>query len=173
MLGTVPAGVIGLLFEEPIERAFGDARMAAGMLVVTGAILLLTRYIRPVPRELTLVRAMLVGSAQALAILPGISRSGMTISAALFLGIGREEAVRYSFLLSIPVILGATLLKIAELLVDTPGVTDLFGMAAGTVAAFISGYAAIKLLVLIARGGKLDYFAWYCFAIGSAGWIYF
>ena len=116
--------------------------------------------------------AILVGFAQAIAILPGISRSGTTISAALYLGVSREEAVRYSFLLSIPVILGATLLKVAELLRNLPSAAELLNLMAGTGAAFISGYTAIKLLVIIARGGKLDYFSWYCFTIGIAGLLY-
>lgn len=173
IIGTIPAGAIGVQFEAPIERAFNDPRLVAVMLGVTGTILLLTRYIRPPQRELTLARAVLVGCAQAVAILPGLSRSGTTISAALFLGVGKEEAVRFSFLLSIPVILGATLLKLGELLRQPPAAGELLGLAAGTGAAFISGYSAIKFLIRVARGGKLDYFAWYCYAAGIAGWIYF
>ena len=172
IIGTIPAGVIGVLFEAPIERAFNDARMVAGMLMITGVILLLTRYIRPPQQEMTLRHAILVGFAQAIAILPGISRSGTTICAALYLGVSREEAVRYSFLLSIPVIFGATLLKSVELINNLPTASELLNLVAGTGAAFISGYAAIKLLILIARGGKLDYFSWYCFTIGIAGMLY-
>ena len=171
--GTIPAGVIGVLFEAPIERAFSDAHMVSGFLLVTGTILLSTRFIRPPQRELTMTQAVLVGCAQAFAILPGVSRSGSTISAGMMLGLAREEAVKYSFLLSIPVILGATVLKLAKLLSNLPGPDELLDLGAGTIAAFISGYAAIKLLVIIARGGKLDYFAWYCYAVGIAGLCYF
>ena len=173
IIGTIPAGVIGVLFEDLIERAFGDAHMVSGMLLITGTILLLTRFIRPPQQELSLVRAVLIGCAQAIAILPGVSRSGTTISAGLFLGLAREEAVRYSFLLSIPVIAGATLLKTLELLHEQVPVAELLYLLVGTGAAFVSGYAAIKLLIMIARGGKLDYFSWYCFTIGIAGWFYF
>lgn len=169
LIGSVPAGVIGFLFNEPIEIAFSDARMVAFMLIVTGIILLLTRFIRPPRKEMKLSHAIIVGVIQALAILPGISRSGSTISVALFLGISREEAARYSFLLAIPVILGATLMKVVELLDNIPPTSEILILVAGTIVAYISGYVAIKLLLIFIRRGKLDYFAWYCFTVGIVG----
>lgn len=169
LTGSIPAGVIGLVFNDRIEEVFSDTRLVACMLVVTGAIILLTRFIHPPKKEMNLKHAVLIGAAQALAILPGISRSGSTISTALFLGIDREEAARYSFLLAVPVILGATLLKVIELMNDLPQTSELMGLAAGTLAAYISGYIAIRLLLVFIRKGKLDYFAWYCFTIGIVG----
>lgn len=173
LAGSVPAGVIGILFNDPVERAFNDPVMVSGMLLVTGVILLLTRFIKPPQRELTFTRAILIGCAQAMAIMPGISRSGSTISMALYLGISREEAARYSFLLAVPVILGATLLKLVELLRHIPPSAEILDLAAGTLISFVSGYAAIKLLLMFIRRGKLDYFAWYCFAVGFVGLLYF
>ena len=92
---------------------------------------------------------------------------------ALYLGIAREEAARYSFLLAVPVILGATLLKLVELLHHVPPAAEILDLAVGTTISFISGYVAIKLLLMFIRRGKLDYFAWYCFAIGFVGLLYF
>ena len=173
LLGTLPAGVVGVLFNDPIEHAFSEPRIVAAMLLVTGTILLLTRFIRPPQRELTLLHAVLIGCAQAMAIMPGISRSGSTISMALYLGIAREEAARYSFLLAVPVILGATLIKLVELLHHLPPTAEILDLAVGTTASFLSGYVAIKLLLLFIRRGKLDYFAWYCYGIGIVGLLYF
>ena len=173
LAGSVPAGVIGILFNDPIEKAFSDPFMVSGMLLVTGTILLLTRFIRPPQREITFMKAILIGCAQSMAIMPGISRSGSTISMALFLGISREEAARYSFLLAVPVILGATLLKLVELLRHVPSTAEIEDLVVGTAISFLSGYVAIKLLLMFIRKGKLDYFAWYCFAIGFVGLLYF
>lgn len=173
LAGSVPAGVVGILFNDPIEKVFNDPWMVTCMLLVTGTVLLLTRFIRPPQREMTFKHAILIGCAQALAIMPGISRSGSTISMALYLGISREEAARYSFLLAVPVILGATVLKLVELLHDLPPASEVMYLAVGTGISFISGYAAIRLLLLFIRRGKLDYFAWYCYGIGIMGLLYF
>jgi len=173
LAGSIPAGVVGILFNDPIEKAFNDPGMVSGMLLVTGTILLLTRFIRPPQREMTLSYAIFIGCAQALAIMPGISRSGSTISMALYFGISREEAARYSFLLAVPVILGATVLKLVELIHDLPPAAEVVDLAVGTVISFVSGYAAIKLLLLFIRRGKLNYFAWYCYGVGFMGLLYF
>ncbi|HNW94200.1 MAG TPA: undecaprenyl-diphosphate phosphatase, partial [bacterium] len=117
-VATVPAGLVGVLFEKQIEAAFNSITMIGFCLVLTGIVLWLTRYI---PTGTTgvagmgIAKALAVGLAQALAILPGLSRSGMTISAALFMGIDREIAARFSFLLSLPVVAGAGLLKLAKI----------------------------------------------------------
>ena len=173
ILATLPAGLIGLFFSSSIETAFNEEKTVSFLLIVTGIVLLLTRVVGVKDREMKLSHAMLIGFAQALAILPGISRSGSTISVALYIGISREEAARFSFLLAVPVILGATILKLFELFENVPPASQLYSLATGTVAAFVSGYAAIKLLLVFVRKGRLDYFAWYCFALGSFGLIYF
>lgn len=169
VLGCVPAGVIGILFEERLEAAFSDPRLVSAALLFTGAVLLATRFARPAQRPITLSVALAIGVAQALAILPGISRSGSTIAAALFLGVDRLSAGRFSFLLSVPVILGATLLKARDLLADPPGADVLGALAIGAAVSFVAGLGALALLMRLLRGGRFADFGWYCLAVGAAG----
>ena len=111
LIGTIPAGIIGVVWAGSLEAFFSEPRSALWFLLVTGFILLSTRWAREKDKPVTLVNSILLGLAQVLAVLPGISRSGITISAALHLGISRIEAARFSFLLALPAILGATVLK--------------------------------------------------------------
>jgi len=171
VIGSIPAGVIGVLFKDTIETAFTNIRMVTMMLLVTGVILFLTRFIRPPKKKMTVFRSILIGFSQALAILPGISRSGSTISVGMFLGIPREESARFSFLLALPVILGATVLKLGDLLENVPPTSEILSLVVGTLVAYISGYGAIKLLLGFVQKGKLDYFAYYCFAVGLIGFF--
>ncbi len=168
-VATVPAGLVGVLFEKQIEAAFNSITMIGFCLVLTGIVLWLTRYI---PTGTTgvagmgIAKALAVGLAQALAILPGLSRSGMTISAALFMGIDREIAARFSFLLSLPVVAGAGLLKLAK--IDWSAATSDFVVAAvvGMLFAAISSYAALRWLLGWVRHGKLWWFAPYLWLTG-------
>ena len=169
LIATIPAVIVGLLFEDHIEVAFSNPRLVSVMLLITGIILLTTFFCKSTDRPMGLGRSIAVGFAQAFAILPGISRSGSTISTALFLRVGSEEAARFSFLLAVPAIAGATILKTVELL-DMP-LDDgfLLSLAVGTITAYISGYIAIKLLLGVVRRGKLYWFAIYCFLVGIIG----
>jgi undecaprenyl-diphosphatase len=169
ILGTIPAVVVGLLFESVVENAFSDPRFASGMLLVTAAILFATLFVNRTDKPLTTQNTVAMGFAQALAILPGISRSGSTISFGLFLRVSGDQAARFSFLLSIPAILGATILKSAEIAVAGISSTQLGLLALGTLVAFISGTVAIKTLLHIVRKGKLYWFAPYCLIIGLLG----
>ncbi|MGB5160369.1 MAG: undecaprenyl-diphosphatase UppP [Thermoanaerobaculia bacterium] len=165
VVGTIPTAVIGLAFEDTFERLFGSVRLVGLMLIVTGTVLLLTRLARSGGRdaaEMTWVDALTIGVVQGLAITPGISRSGITIAAALLLGIDRETAARYSFLLSIPSILGALLLRIGGAH-DGVGTTAL---VVGFTAAALTGYFCLALLVRLVKKGRLSWFAPYCFALG-------
>ena len=165
VIGTLPTAVIGITFEDTFEQLFGSVQVVGFMLMVTGVVLLLTRLSRGVGRDaaaMTWVDALIIGIVQGIAITPGISRSGITISAALLLGIERETAARYSFLLSIPSILGALLLRLN-------GAEDGVGTAAlvlGFVAAALTGYFCLALLVRVVKRGRLSWFAPYCFALG-------
>lgn len=166
-LTMIPTGIAYVVFKETIEAAFADPHFAAGMLLVTGALLLLTR-LRPNPSgELTPLKSLLIGVAQSIAMLPGISRSGSTICAALYLNVKPEKAANFSFLMLLPIVIGATLLKTAE--VFETGVTDWAPIIVGTVIAFFSGILAIGLVLDFVRKGRLQYFAWYCFAVGTIG----
>ena len=171
VVGTIPTAVIGLAFEDTFERLFGSVRLVGLMLILTGTVLLLTRFARGGGRdaaEMTWVDALIIGVVQGLAITPGISRSGVTIAAALLLGIERETAARYSFLLSIPSILGALLLRIggAEDGVGTTALVVGFGAAA------LTGYFCLALLVRLVKKGRLSWFAPYCFALGLLALVF-
>jgi undecaprenyl-diphosphatase len=166
----VPTGIVYVLFKDPIEAAFASPRFAAGMLIVTGLMLLLTVLKRNTTGDIGPGRALLIGLAQSLAMIPGISRSGSTICTALYVDVAPERAANFSFLMLLPVVLGATLLKTGELIQAT-GV-DWTPIVIGTLIAFVSGIAAIKIVLDFVRRGRLQYFAWYCFAAGALGlWL--
>lgn len=166
-LTMIPTGIAYVIFQDAIEAAFADPHFAAGMLLVTGTLLLLTR-LRPNPSgELTVAKSLLIGVAQSVAMLPGVSRSGSTICAALYLNVKPEKAANFSFLMLLPVVIGATILKTTE--VFETGVADWMPLVVGTVIAFFSGILAIGLVLDFVRKGRLQYFAWYCFVVGTIG----
>lgn len=169
IIATIPAVFIGLLFEDKIESAFNDPHLVCIMLLVTALILSLTFFVKKPEKPLGFVNTLVMGIAQSIAILPGISRSGSTISAGLFLKVDGNDAARFSFLLALPAILGATILKTAELGAEGFTGSYLLVLAVGTLAAFLSGYLAIKSMLGIVRRGKLYWFAPYCFIVGLVG----
>jgi len=163
VLGSVPAALVGLLLEDRIAAAFSSPALVGAMLVVTGAALFGTRFVRAEERRLGWGRALAVGIAQAVAILPGISRSGATIAAGLYMGVGREESFEFSFLLAIPAIVAAALLELrkASLSHLNPASVGL-----GMMVALIAGLAALVLLRRAVTGRKLYRFAFYCWLAG-------
>ena len=171
VLGTIPAAVIGLLFETKIEIIFDEPWLAALLLIVTGVVLAVGLLIPVGERQMEEGRsgdAFVVGWAQALALLPGVSRSGMTMTAALAQGFGRVEAARFAFLLAVPAIAGAGTLQGIDL-IRSGGFEP--AMLAGLATAAVSGYFAIAFLVrLLARAGLAPY-AVYCIVFGSLAWI--
>jgi len=173
ILGTIPAVIIGLLFEHEIEAAFSHPLFVSCALLVTGTILLGTRWTKPKATRFGMVRALIIGAAQAFAILPGISRAGSTIAGGMYAGVERSEAARFSFLLALPVILGACVVEGKELwhagIPSEQGVTLLIG----TIVAYVVGVVALKWLLGVIRRGRLDRFAYYCYAVGMAGLIWF
>jgi len=173
ILGTIPAAVVGLLFEHEIEAAFANPLLVSLALIVTGTFLLGTRWIKPKDTRFGMTRALVIGLAQAFAILPGISRSGATIAGAMYSGVERSEAARFSFLLVLPAILGATILEGAELLQSGLPSQGALTLLVGTFAAYGSGAIALKWLLGVIRRGRLDRFAYYCYAIGIVGLIWF
>ena len=169
VVGTLPAGVFGLLFKDAIEQAFSSVRVVGAMFFVTAALLLLTKAFREGERTVRhswIFSVLLIGAAQAVAIMPGISRSGATIAAGLFVGLRREFAARFSFLLSIPAIMGASLLERGEIahVLGTQGALE---TALVFLSAFAVGYASIALLLRIVGRGKLHLFGFYCLAAGA------
>jgi len=171
LIGTVPAAVVGITMKDGIEALFGSILPVLCALFVTGIILIATFFARRGSSSVGPAGGLLIGIAQALAIVPGISRSGATISTALFLGVKREEAGEFSFLLSIPAVSGATLLAFMDTAgkgfgAFTPGV-----MIAGTAAAFLSGWVSLVILMRIVKRGKIGWFGFYCLAVSAAGLI--
>jgi len=176
IVGTVPAGVVGLFLKDFFERAFDSLIVVGVSFLLTGAILWSTKKAAgrgadkaPTPRG-----ALAVGLAQACAILPGISRSGSTVAAGMWLGLDPVRAAEYSFLLAIPAIAGAAVLQIPDLSAEAVQV-GVPALALGFVAALVSGVAAIKLLVLLLRRSAFHRFAPYCWMLGLAtlGWAWF
>ena len=170
LLGSVPTGIIAVIFKTQLESFFDEVRLVSVMLILTGVILQLPRLRREetdTPDDaigtLKAWHAPLIGIAQGCAITPGISRSGTTISLALFLGIPAKTAAEYSFLLSIPAILGAVALKIRDL-GDTA--IPLHSVGAGMLASFIVGYIALRFLLVVLNRGKFSVFSYYCVALG-------
>ena len=168
ILGTLPAVVIGLGLESFFESLFQNPLWAAIFLMITGMILWSTRYIRGTIgtyQELGWKKVLAIGSAQAVAILPGISRSGSTIAAGMWSHLEPEKSARFSFLLSIPAILGAFLLEIRHFTHFSPDA--LVATLVGTLVSFGVGYLAIRWLLRLISRGKFSYFAIYCWIVGA------
>ena len=166
LLGSIPTGIIALLFKDSFEAIFGKPMVVAGMLIITGLILQLSRLGQRRRQTETPLRAWhtpLVGIVQGLAIIPGISRSGSTISISLLLGLSPQVAAQYSFLLSIPAILGAVILKFKDVGEITIAPTVI---VAGILTSFIVGYIALRFLLAMLNRGKFSIFSYYCFALG-------
>ncbi len=166
LIGSAPTGAIAIAFKQQLEALFVKPTVVAAMLITTGAILHLPRLRRHATREDCPVRfwhSPLIGIVQGLAVTPGISRSGATISTALLLGVAPKQAARFSFLLSIPAILGAVSLKLKD--AATMWV-DPMPIVVGTLTSFLVGYAALRLLLAMLDRGKLSGFSYYCFGVG-------
>ena len=169
LVGTVPAALAGYFLQEQVEVWFSRPIVAARFLLLTAVVLAASERLGRRERDLRDAKwsdALLVGLAQALAILPGISRSGVTIAAALGLGLRREAAARFSFLLSTPVILGAGLLKVMDLIQAGELAEQVPGLAIGFLAAGVVGFGCIHLLLRYLQRRRLYPFAIYCAAVG-------
>ena len=173
IIGTIPAVIVGLFFKEQIESLFSSVLLVLVMLSVTGSIMIISKFLPVADKPIKKSNSLIIGIAQAFAILPGISRSGSTIVTALAFGINREKAARFSFILSIPAVLGATILKTKDLLSTPPAQTEILQIAIGALAAFISGYFAILWLLDIVKKGKLQWFGYYCFFISIIGFVWY
>jgi undecaprenyl-diphosphatase len=169
VIGSIPTALLGVAFSRIAEQLFSSVLIVGLMLMVTGSLLWLTRWSNrrsnpPGADRLTIKNAFLIGTVQGLAIIPGISRSGSTISIGLLLGIQREIAARYSFLLSIPAIVGAGLLSLKDGMGDAG--PEIHIPLVGAATAAIVGYAALKLLLNVVKKGGLSLFAPYCWLVG-------
>ena len=175
VIGSIPTAILGFLFAGIAARLFRSGLITGLMLIVTGLLLWLTRRTgasqdQAQCNRLTPKNAFIIGTVQGLAIIPGISRSGSTISIALMLGIDREMAARYSFLLSIPAIIGAGLLSVKDDLFQTNLAIGTALLGAFTAA--LVGYAALKALLQMVKKGRLHVFAPYCWLVGVLAIIF-
>ena len=166
ILSMIPAVVVGLLFEKELEAFFGGRILLVGvMLLVTAVLLLLADKAKNTDKEVTFSNSVIIGISQAIAMLPGISRSGATISTSVLLGIDRTSAARFSFLMVVPLIFG----KIGKDLLGGElnfQSSDIIPISAGFVAAFLAGLLACKWMIALVKKSKLSYFSLYCAIVG-------
>ncbi len=173
MIGSIPTAVIGLLFHRISDVLFSSVNLVGMMLIITGLLLILTRWVKKNQKSFhafTFKDALIIGLVQGMAILPGISRSGATIATAIFLGIRKEIAVEFSFLLSIPAIFGAGMIMVKDMAGDS-ALWDAKIMFTGMLASCVVGYFSLSMLVFIIKKGRLHFFAPYCWILGAAACI--
>ena len=170
LVATLPLFVV-LPIKDKVESLYGNTIFVGAALVVTGCVLFFSDRMsrgKKGPKSATMLDALLVGVGQAVAVVPGLSLSGTTISAGMMRGFHRRFAVRFSFLLSIPAVLGANILSIGEAVRQGIDVSQLPAYIVGTLVAAVSGFFAIRLVNMLADKGKFGSFAYYCWGIGAA-----
>ena len=163
----VPAVFVGLFFEETINSMFdGNLILVGSMLYITALLLFISDFLKLKQNEINFKNSFIIGLVQAIAILPGISRSGATIASAVIIGIDREKAARFSFIMVIPLILGS----MAKSLLDN-GLNfenfDVVSLSLGFISAFVTGLFACKWMISLVKKSKLYYFSIYCCIVGS------
>ena len=172
VVSMIPIGIVGVFFKDKVEEIFGSGLMIVGICLLVTAVLLTFSYLaRPREREnISLGHAFIIGLAQAVAVLPGLSRSGTTIATGLMLGNKKDNMAQFSFLMVIPPILGEALLDAMKLFKGESLGAEIGTMplVVGFIAAFISGCVACKWMIGIVKKGKLIYFAYYCAIVGVA-----
>jgi undecaprenyl-diphosphatase len=172
IISMLPAVIVGLVFEKELESLFGGKILLVGcMLLLTAVLLLLADKAKSTKKEVSYLNAMLIGFSQAIAMLPGISRSGATISTSVLLGVDRTRAAKFSFLMVVPLIFG----KIGKDLVSgnlNLQSSEIIPILIGFISAFISGLLACKWMISIVKRSKLSYFSIYCAIIGSVAIVY-
>lgn len=173
LLSMIPAMAVGFTLKDPIEELFLNPVFVSFMLLVTGTLLFSTRFVGRPTGDVTATRGLLMGIAQACAIIPGISRSGSTIVTGLYSGVNRDQVANFSFLMVLPVLAGAMLLEVIDLQdagLDAAAITALI---AGFLTSFLSGYVALTYLIKLLKREKFHLFSWYCWAVGIFGLFWF
>ena len=176
VVSMIPVGIVGVLFKDQIEELFtGNLLLVGCCLMVTATLLTFTYFAKPRQKEnISWLDALIIGIAQAIAVLPGVSRSGSTIATGLLLGNKKEKLAQFSFLMVIPPILGQALLSSLKFIKgeEAFGGVGILPMAVGFIAAFLSGCLACKWMINIVKKGKLVYFGIYCAIVGAIAIIY-
>jgi len=168
LISMLPVFIVGIFFKDAVESFYnGNIAFVGAMLIITGLLLLASEKIKAKTRNLNAPSAFIIGIAQAIAVLPGISRSGATIATGLISGVDRSAIARFSFLMVIPPIIGASILDVGNISNSKYNSTDILNMCAGFMAAFLTGLFACKLMIRLVKNSKLIYFAIYCFLVGS------
>lgn len=163
----IPAAIVGLFLQEAIEALFSKNLVLVGaMLLLTALVLFLADRTKKTEKKVSFSNAFVLGIVQAVAILPGISRSGSTIAAGVLLGVDREKAARFSFLMVLPLIFGSIAKTILDL-DEVPKQTDVVALSLGFIAAFLSGILACQWMIAIVKKSKLKYFSYYCIIVGG------
>ncbi len=167
IIGTIPTGIMGILLKDLIETIFRGTIFIGFFLIITGLLLYYSERHSSgniTAKDMSFKQSVIIGICQGLAVLPGISRSGSTIASGLCLGLEREYAARYSFLLSVPAVIGAGLIQVKDIAtLDIPFMV----LLAGFISSVVFGYLAIKLLMKMIKGWSLDIFAYYCWIVGA------
>ncbi len=173
VFSALPVLFVGLFFKDAVESLFGNNLLPVGIsLIITAALLAFTYWAKSKNKALSFLNVFIIGIAQAIAVVPGISRSGATISTALLLGVDKEKATRFSFLMVLIPIIGANFLSALQgdfTATEGPGLPAL---AIGFIAAFTAGLAACTWMISLVKRGKLTWFALYCFIVGVIALIY-
>ena len=164
IIATMPAIFAGLLLKDYFLRIFDNVYLVGFAFCLTGFILILSKRFKNNQKEITFSSSIIIGIAQAIAIVPGISRSGSTISICMYLGIPPKEAARFSFLLSIPVILGASFLGFLE--IESNNIFNNFTLTVAITTSFVTGIFALKILLKILEAGRFYFFGFYCLIAG-------
>lgn len=173
LLSMIPIGIVGVCFKDVVEDIFGSGLVVVGICLIITAILLgYSYYSKPRERqEITFKDAIVIGLAQAIAVMPGLSRSGSTIGTGLILGVSKEKLAQFSFLMVIPPIMGEALLDCLKMMKQAPeAVLDsvsVSALAVGFVAAFVSGCFACKVMINLVKKAKMIWFAYYCAVVGA------
>jgi undecaprenyl-diphosphatase len=162
VIATIPTAIFGLLFKDFLESLFNNILFAGIGFIITAIWIFASVYPKKKNKELSFFHAFLIGCAQAISIVPSISRSGATIATALLLGVKKEEGAEFSFIISIPAILGAAVLTLKDITV----VNDVFPTIIGTIIAGVFGYLSLSFLMNIIKKDKFYGFAWYCLVLG-------
>lgn len=167
IVSMVPAALVGLFFEEQVEAIFGgDVRFVGLMLLITAVLLYFADRAKDTDKRVSFKNAFIVGISQAIAILPGISRSGATISTSVLLGVDKTKAARFSFLMVVPLIFGKIAKDFMSGELNFDGENNV-AMGAGFIAAFLAGLAACTWMIQLVKKSKLSYFAVYCLIVGA------
>jgi len=171
VVSMIPVGIVGLFFKDQVEEAFGSELLLVGFcLLITASLLIFSYYSRPRKKEhISWKDALIIGIAQAVAVLPGVSRSGSTIATGIMLGNKKEQLAQFSFLMVIPPILGEALLDVRKAMKGEAvmGSIEVLPLIVGFLAAFLSGCLACKMMINLVKRGKLIYFGIYCAILGS------